>query len=208
MLNEKGISNMLKIDSVYIKNFRSIEEVRISLKDLTLLIGNNATGKTSILEALNFVLSPYYISGKIQQSDFYNATNELIIIEIEFNETFIVKIPDGFYEQEVICKKIHLDIKKRDRAASNKSFSEGFVTSHYYVPLKLKTNPEGWEQPRKKGSSFKFTELQLASNFANVDNAVKGFYFNKNRSIQLKRGYNSSVANIFDDFNWRFVRNL
>jgi predicted ATP-dependent endonuclease of OLD family len=198
----------MKINNIYIKNFRSIEKANVSLKDLTLLIGNNATGKTSILEALNFALSPYYISGKIQQSDFYNATNDPVIIEVEFDQTFIAKIPDGYVEQEVICKKIHLEIKKRERATPNKSFSDSFSIKHYFVPVNSKNNPEGWEQEKKNGNKFKFTELQLASNFAIADDVVKGFYFSKNRSIQLKRGYNSSTTNIFDDFNWRFVHNL
>jgi len=198
----------MKIDNIYIKNFRSIEEAHISLNDLTLLIGDNATGKTSILEAVNFALSPNYLSGKIQQTDFYNGTNAPIIIEIEFNQTFIVKIPEGFTVQEVECNKIHLEIKKRERAALNKSFSDGFVITHYYIPVNPKTKDDGWEQKRKNGSIFEFTKSHLATNFAETDEELKGFYFNKNRSIQLKRGYNSSITNIFDDFNWRFIHNL
>ena len=44
----------MKIKEVFIKNFRSIGNHGITLntKDLTILIGNNGTAKTAILEAI------------------------------------------------------------------------------------------------------------------------------------------------------------
>ena len=68
----------MKIEKVHIKNFRLIEETHISLKDLTMLIGNNGTGKTSILEAIHFALSSGFLSGKIEQTDFFNGKDENI----------------------------------------------------------------------------------------------------------------------------------
>jgi predicted ATP-dependent endonuclease of OLD family len=199
----------VKIDKVYIKNFRSIEETQISLKDISIFIGNNGTGKTSVLEAIHFALSPYYLSGRIKYTDFFNGINEPIFIEIEFADKFNILIPDGFAEQTVVCKKIHLDIKKREKASPNKSFSDGFVISHWYVPVNPKTSDSGWEQPRKSsGSKFQFTERSLALNYAKLDTEVRSFYFNKNRTMQLKKGYNSSITSLFDDFNWRFLNNI
>ena len=176
----------MKIVNVHIKKFRSIKEATIELKDLSLLIGNNATGKTTILEALNFCLSPYYLSGKIQQTDFHNATDDPIIIEIEFNDTFTIQIPDGYAKQEVVCKKIHLEIKKRQRAAPNKSFSDGFTVSHYYLPLSPKTDDDGWEQQKKGGNKFKFTDRHLSSSFAEINDGMKSFYLIKTVQYNLK----------------------
>jgi predicted ATP-dependent endonuclease of OLD family len=199
----------VKINNIHIQNFRSIKNEQITLNDFTLLIGNNATGKTSVLEAINYALSSSYISGKIQQSDFYNGTCEPIEIEIEFDKSFIVELPDyNFNTQKIECNKIYLEVKKRERATPRKAFSDGYVISHYYVPVDVRTNEKGWVQQRKNGKPFTFSELQLSINSAKPDNVLNGFYFNKNRSIQLKRGYNSSITNIFDDFNWRFVRTL
>jgi predicted ATP-dependent endonuclease of OLD family len=198
----------VKIDNIKINNFRSIEKAHISLKNLSLLIGNNGTGKTSILEAIHYALSPNFLSGRIKQTDFYSGTNEPIIIELEFCEPFDVEIPDGYTKQSVSCKNIYLEIKKRERATPGKTFSDGFVVSHYYVPVLSKTNEKGWELPRKSSGFFKFTERQLALNNAEAINGMRSFYFNKNRSIQLKKGYNSSITSLFDDLNWRFIRNL
>lgn len=39
---------------IIIKNFKSIKNCNISLSDLNLLIGENGTGKTNILEAVEY----------------------------------------------------------------------------------------------------------------------------------------------------------
>jgi hypothetical protein len=131
-----------------------------------------------------------------------------IIIEIEFADVFDIHIPDGFTEQTVSCKGIHLEIKKREKAAPNKAFSDGFVISHWYVPVNPKNRDLGWEQTRASGSKFQFTERSLALSYAKSVTEFRSFYFNKNRTMQLKKGYNSSITSLFDDFNWRFLNNL
>jgi predicted ATP-dependent endonuclease of OLD family len=198
----------MSIKSVHIKNFRSIYDQRFDLKDLSIFIGNNGTGKTSILEAIHYALSPYFISGKIQHTDFYNGSDEPIVIELEFTEPFEADLPDGFTTQKVSCNKVHLDIKKRDRTTPNKAFSDGFVTNHYIVPVQEKSNDKGWSVKRKNNSSFDFTERTLALGNAKTEGFPRSFYFNKNREQQIKKGYNSSISSVFDDFNWRFLKGV
>ena len=199
----------MKIDSVYIKNFRSIKEATISVKDLTILIGNNGTGKTTILEAVHFALSPNFLSGKIEPSDFYNNTPESIIIDLIFINPFDVEIPDLFNNKQIVsCNKIHLNIKKREKATSGKSFTDGYVIENYYVPVAPKTDENSWDIKRKNGSIFKFSERQLAVNYSEPVNSIRSFYFAKNRNTQIRRGYNSSITNVFDDFNWRFIHHI
>lgn len=52
----------MKISNVTIKNFRAIEEQSFNAKGLSIFIGDNATGKTSIIEAVNFAFSPNFLS--------------------------------------------------------------------------------------------------------------------------------------------------
>lgn len=47
----------MKIDNIYIENFRSIRSMSIDLDDTTLLIGPNNAGKSAILEAVRIALS-------------------------------------------------------------------------------------------------------------------------------------------------------
>lgn len=198
----------MKIQSVTIKNFRAIKEQQFNTKELSILIGNNGTGKTSVLEAINYVLSPYFVSGRIRPTDFNNGTNNPIVLEVEFDNPFIAELPDGYGTRKIECNRVRLEVKKRDRATPNKAFSDGFVTSHYVVPIKEKTNESGWSIKRKSGTSFKFSERHLALPNVQTESLPRAFYFNKNRGQQLKRGYNSSISSVFEDFNWRFLRTL
>lgn len=197
----------LKIKSIYIKNFRGIGEMNepVSFADLNVFIGDNGTCKTAILEAINFCLSPGYAATRFNINDFHKGTERNAVITVEFSESFIAKLPDGRVMQNVKCNKIRLIAKKRDRAAAGKAFSDLVTTLHYVVPVAPR-GESGWSQPRKSVEQpFEFTERQLS--LSNVDVEIpRAFYFAKNRSRQLVRGYNSSLSNIIDDLNWRFEK--
>jgi len=193
------------IKKITIKNFRGIKElIDFEFKKFSLLIGENGMSKTSILEAINFCLSPYYISGRIKHTDFYKGENCEIEIKIELNESFTVELPDGYTTQDVECNKVCLEIKKRERGS--KAFSDIATVKHYALPEREMDNKEGWEQKRKTTETmFSFNERQLF--FPLKSNALpQCFYFAKNRGKELKKGFNSSISSVFDDFNWRFVK--
>jgi len=123
------------IKTITIQNFRGIKELKdFPLSNLSLLIGENGTSKTSILEAINFCLSPYFTPGKIKYTDFYNGEDSEIKIILELDENFKVFLPDGYQERIIECNKIMLEIKKRSRATPNKAFSDIVVVSHYVLP--------------------------------------------------------------------------
>ena len=194
----------MKIKSVTIKNFRGIGELDapIELLDFNIFIGDNGTSKTAILEAINYCLSPGYIASRLDINDFHNGSQGDIEITIEFDTNFTAKLADGFATQSVECNKITLLAKKRERSTPGKAFSDLVTTTHYVVPVSAK-GTEGWSQPRKGGSDFKFTERQLS--LSNVDVEIpRAFYFSKTRNRQLTTGYNSSLTNIVNDLNWRF----
>ena len=46
----------MRIQSVYIKNYRSLHDVELELTDLTVLLGSNGTGKSSITLCVELVL--------------------------------------------------------------------------------------------------------------------------------------------------------
>ena len=66
------------IESITIKNFRSVLNETIFLCNLTALIGRNGTGKSAFLHALNIF---YSTNPVIAIDDFYNreVSNEIII---------------------------------------------------------------------------------------------------------------------------------
>jgi len=198
----------MNISKVSIKNFRSIQEISFNAKDLSLFIGNNGTGKTSIIEAINFAFSPYFLSGKIKHTDFNNGSDDSIIIKIDFDSVFTANLPDGYITQSIECNGIYLEIKKRSRAANGKAFSDIVVVSHYVIPSRPKDNEKGWEIIRGTGTKYHFDERLLSLSQVILEGFTKSFYFGKSRGKQLQRGYNSSASSVFDDYNWRFAKSV
>ncbi len=198
----------MKISKVTIRNFRGIERLEdFELKNLSLIIGNNGTSKTAILEAINYALSPSFLSGRIKFSDFYKGLNNPIEIILTFSEPFTAELPDGYQTQSIKCDKVYLRIKKRERAAPRKAFSDMVVTDHIVVPNFPSISNGKWEINRKNGSKFKFDARHIS--FPVDTNLLpRTYYFGKNREKQIQKGYNSSISSVFTDFNWRFIKTI
>lgn len=71
----------MKIASVVIKNFRSIEHAELSFSDFNILIGQNNTGKTNFFEAVN-----WFYTGTSASSDmkFQRDGNREITVSLSF----------------------------------------------------------------------------------------------------------------------------
>jgi putative ATP-dependent endonuclease of OLD family len=65
----------VKIHSVAIENFRGIRSTKLVLPDHAVLIGDNNTGKSSVLEAIDLALGPDRLSRRppVDEHDFYEG---------------------------------------------------------------------------------------------------------------------------------------
>ena len=97
------------IESINVKNYRSILDETISCEDLNVLVGANGSGKSSFLQALALFYSG---SPKLEVEDFYDCdSNCEIIITIKFkdlspdaNNLFAIYIQDGKLTVERVLK--------------------------------------------------------------------------------------------------------
>ena len=70
------------IESIQVKNFRSILDEVLFCESLTALVGANGSGKSSFLRGLDLFYSP---SPQIDSEDFYNGdTTTEIIVDVTF----------------------------------------------------------------------------------------------------------------------------
>jgi predicted ATP-dependent endonuclease of OLD family len=95
----------MKIKSLTIRNFRTFDEegISLTLKDLTTLVGENNTGKSNVLEALDLFLN--FSPTKLSKESFHHDDNtKEISIEINFGM---------LSEAEKAKFKIHLNEKKQ-----------------------------------------------------------------------------------------------
>lgn len=146
----------MKINTLHIKNFRSIEEITISnIENTLILVGKNNTGKSSILGAIRAMSSQY----KISPFD-YNQKNKNIEIELSLSlsddyinslyqqgkvsklrnytqwyDDFCKKIPSYNNNTVFIGCKIHTDGTRKyyDGIHKNNPYIESLVPSLYIV---------------------------------------------------------------------------
>ena len=118
------------IKSLTIKNFRCFGKgtdekgTTVNFNNgLTAFIGRNGSGKTSILEALNFLIGSDYLPTRISEKDFHSEAKEIkdeIVIEGETEKPFFatldVRSSTNQLESIIIpCNKIKLTIKRREK---------------------------------------------------------------------------------------------
>lgn len=75
--------SLLKIKSIYIRNFRNFKEVNLNLYNKNVIFGRNDFGKTNFLYALRFLFDPNIRKNGFETTDYHKRnTNEKIIIQI------------------------------------------------------------------------------------------------------------------------------
>ena len=71
----------MKIESIWIKNWRSVKEEKLKAQDLMVIIGQNNHGKSNLLSSVLF----FFGEIKQQDLDFFHGSSELFV-EIEFGD--------------------------------------------------------------------------------------------------------------------------
>src|SRR5687768_4620061 len=98
--------------SIRIQHFRSHVDTFVDFEKVTTIVGENGSGKTSILEAINFAMSPSYLRSKIDEQDFNNLDQDAIEISLAL-DPFKVFLRDGFQTREVSCDGIEVKASRR-----------------------------------------------------------------------------------------------
>lgn len=112
------------IRGIKIRNFRSLKDVEISLEeDITVLIGENDSGKTSIVDALKIMFE----NEKPEIDDFYWGTDE-IYIEVELNDdrSFIKKFSkdsDNNIQPKTMVRFSHEFLERIKDEVNSESFN-------------------------------------------------------------------------------------
>lgn len=217
----------MKISGVTIENFRGHKNTELEFTDHHVLVGENGSGKTAVLEAINYATSSYYLSSRLDEQDFNNADIDAIKITVKFDKPFAVKVPDGYTQQTLLAQSVTLTAKRREKAAPGKAFSDPFVVSHLCSVVTYHKKPEINEMPLPEGISLNDlpwsveetaeglsigrksgTPMKLRKDVVSLSNDLVGFpnvfYFDRLRERETKAGFNSLFSKIAKDLNWRY----
>lgn len=204
-----------------IENFRcfSADTIKLAVPDgslgsgLSLLVGNNGTGKTSVLEALDFLFGGRYkVENKMSIKDFNDFVKPISITGL--TDRFSVRSELEYYRGKYFnCTGLKLFSEPRDRKQAGKLLSSPIsAKSHYLLDENAYYN-ESDGQPHvqsRSGDTKSVDPRELTLDTGKLGpNGINVFYFDKNRARHLVSGtYRTTFDAICDDLNWRYQKKL
>jgi len=229
------------IKSLTIKNFRCFGKgvdgngTTINFNNgLTAFIGRNGSGKTAILEALNFLIGSDYLPTKISEKDFHNEAKDIkdeIVIEGETEKPFFttldVRSSTNQLETIIIpCNKIKLTIKRREKP--EKVLDDPFIINKYVLPIVNDINESIYEENEKARKASRISQIkegytvfyklkdgqernakvisyQLIYNPNRLTKCPKSYYLSKDRDDDVSGNY-SLIAKILTDLHWKYKK--
>jgi len=149
---------------------------------LNILIGENGTGKTSILDAINFLTqSKYSTENKLSINDYYNHNNPIKIFG--YTDDFKCKSSIDFYKDyHFETSGIIFEAKPRDRKEANKLLSSPFVIKNHFH-----TDGGKYYKGADQKNDIDSRDISFSDNRI-IDGSIDVFYFDKNRSRHLVSG--------------------
>lgn len=197
--------------NITIENLRCFEKVEINFNipdgttegsGLNIIIGENANGKTTILEGINFLTqNSYSTENKLSINDFLDKDKE-IYVKAETNE-FVCEMPyPGNYFE---CSGIEFKVKNRDRKSPGKLLSSPFQLNSFFI-----NKNKNYKNSKDKDSGKVILPLyKLFSNGIIINDDINVFFFDKNRTRQLTTGtFRTTFDRICDDLNWKFSKKI
>jgi predicted ATP-dependent endonuclease of OLD family len=200
------------VKSLHIKNFkcftdRTIENIAVPNgskgSGLNILIGENGNGKTTILEAINYLtLNSFSVENKLSINDFNNYKEEIkIVADID---DFKCKSSIGFYNSWYFTSNgVEFSAKSREKKERNKLLSSAFETHSFFNVSSNYKDENGIDKKEVDSRDKPFNNNYIDGDGLNV------FYFDKNRNRQITTGnYKTTFERILEDLNWKFIKNL
>ncbi len=198
------------IQKITIKNFKcfqgkTFENLAVPNGEkgsgLNILIGENGNGKTTLLEAINYLtLNSFSVQNKLNINDFQDFKQPIEVIADTDNykcSSSIEYYSKWHFESsgiEFLAKS--REIKERNKLLSSPFESHSwFRVASQYIGGTTQKNVDSRDKP------FSNTRIK--------DDGVNIFYFDKNRNRQITTGnYKTTFEKILDDLSWKFRKNL
>ncbi len=196
---------------IIIKNLKCFEEQEINLNvpdgqhegsGLNILIGENGNGKTTVLDAINYLTQSTYSSeNKLSINDFHDKNEEIIISAETSDFNCKMPYPGNYFE----CNGIMFKAKNRERKSPGRLLSSAFQIGNSFLNKnKNYKNSKGQDSGNEIQGLYK-----VFSNEIIIDDEINVFLFDKNRTRQINTGtFKTTFDRICEDLNWKFAKKI
>ncbi|MGF7007194.1 AAA family ATPase [Aminobacter sp. BE322] len=180
---------------------------------LNLFVGNNGTGKTSVLEALDYLFGgKYKAENRLTIKDFHDFERPISVSGR--TERFSVKSGLEYHRTRYFnCIGLNVSAQPRDRKQPGKFLSSPISAKNHFTIDEDTYYNESDGQPyiqKRSGDTRTVDARELTLDTGKMGpNGVNVFYFDKNRARHLVSGtYRTTFDAICDDLNWKFQKKL
>lgn len=182
----------------------SVPDSRNEGSGLNILVGENGNGKTTVLEAINYLTqNSYSTENKLKINDF-NDWEEPIVVSAE-TDTFTCKSSIEFYSAwSFEARGLQFTAKSRESKSAGKLLSSLFQVNNSFVVSEHYIKGDGSAGKPVDGRDKIFENSRISGT-----EGVNIFYFDKNRTRQISNGtYKTTFEKICDDLGWRFLKGI
>lgn len=170
---------------------------------LNIFVGENGSGKTAILKAISLLSASSFVAqNRISCSDFNNAVSTDSPIEVVgiLDKTIKYAMPSP-WKYKFDLKEFHFTIKHRDNKTPGKLLSSQFSSLNIVEPTS-RTIPA-----TKNREAFDVTDFYLTLDQERLeDEALNIFYYDLERTRQIKTGFSTTFGRVMDDMNWKYLK--
>jgi predicted ATP-dependent endonuclease of OLD family len=224
------------IKSITIKNFRCFDKgiedkgtkIKLNEEGITAFIGRNGSGKTTVLEALNYLIGQDYLPTEISEKDFHYEANDIkdeIFIEGETVSPFFLNVDaidnNGSPITVVVpCNKIKLTIKRREKASQ--VLNDSYIPEKTVVPIIGKIDDKLYQGEKFKKLYYPIISLEeVDSDIPDLESAkeiiknllkeqsIETKYFEKYYQVKYKlKSHQGEIKDVdFPEYSLKFNAN-
>ncbi len=209
---QKRAQTPIFIKKLEVKNYKCFKSQVLQLNTpndqegsgLNLFLGENGTGKTSILEAISLLLSDKYTVQNKLDINYFQDHNTPIEIYGYTKKFECMPSSEFLSKQYFKSEGISFKANKRSRKERGKLLSSPFETQSLFIPA----DKHYIKDDESIGNTIDSRDLYF-DNSRIRNGEINLFYFDKSSMKHLKSGnYKTTFDKICDELNHRFLRNL
>lgn len=185
------------LEEIILKNFRNLEEKDFLFNpSLTLIVGENAQGKTNLLEAIHFICNGTGFR-ETKENELVNLNKNFTIVEAKFrSDNIILNFKISLRKKELLMEKVFFINKARKR---NFDYRKDSAFAVLFAPQQIEILTDSPDIRRKYFDRLiSFFDLEYKRKLTNYESALR----KRNKLLEIIKDVNKLKEELqfWDDY--------